>query len=215
MNPEMFNVTWPSYTDHLKELLHNIWNSKELTDVTIFCEDKKQFNAHKVVLSACSSVFKSIIHETNMSNQVIYLRGIHSNEMESILRFIYLGETTFYPDRIEEFLNVAKILEIKEVSKDTVEVDNKSQDNVVAETETIQIRTSRAIETYAKEEEQGDLQVEQKYILNKHTEEMNYIQMKPKEEKKNITFKPDPDGLNYTCDDCPRKFKAKYNLVKH
>ena len=37
-------------------------------------------------LSACSQVFKSIIHETNVSNQVIYLRGIHSNEMEMFNR---------------------------------------------------------------------------------------------------------------------------------
>ena len=38
--------------------------------------------------------------------------------MESILEFMYLGVATFYQDRMNEFLNVAKNLEIKEISKD-------------------------------------------------------------------------------------------------
>merc|ERR1719342_202001 len=40
-----------------------------------------------------------------------------SQEIESILQFIYLGQATFYQDRMNEFLNVAKSLEIKELSK--------------------------------------------------------------------------------------------------
>ena len=38
--------------------------------------------------------------------------------MESILEFMYLGVATFYQERMNEFLNVAKNLEIKEISKD-------------------------------------------------------------------------------------------------
>ena len=48
----------------------------------------------------------------------IYLRGVKSQEMKSILQFMYLGQATFYQDRMNDFLNVAKSLEIKEISKD-------------------------------------------------------------------------------------------------
>ena len=43
--------------------------------------------------------------------------------MKSILQFLYLGQATFYQDRMNEFLNVAKSLEIKEISED-VECDD-------------------------------------------------------------------------------------------
>ena len=55
-----------------------------------------------------------------MSSPLLYLRGVHSQEVESILQFVYLGKATFYRDRINEFLNVAKSLEIKEIGKDNL-----------------------------------------------------------------------------------------------
>merc|ERR1712208_243321 len=96
--------------------------SDKLTDVTLVYDDKIQFKAHKIVLSACSTVFKSIINDLPQNNSVIYLRGVQHQEMESILEFMYLGVATFYQKRMNEFLNAAKNLEIKEISKD-VEFD--------------------------------------------------------------------------------------------
>ena len=54
MHPEKYNMNWQTFTDHLKELLHEMMLSKELTDVTLICDDKKQLKAHKIILSACS-----------------------------------------------------------------------------------------------------------------------------------------------------------------
>jgi len=111
-----FNLSWHSYTDHLRKMLHEMMKSSDLTDVTLICDDKEYIKAHKVVLSACSPVFKGIISHLPQNNPVIYLRGIKHQELASILQFMYLGETTFYEDKIDEILNVAKILEIKEIS---------------------------------------------------------------------------------------------------
>ena len=88
-------------------MLHEMMKSNDFTDVTLVCDDKRQFKAHKIVLSACSSVFKSIINDLPHNNSVIYLRGIQHEEMESILEFMYLGVATFYQERMNEFLNVA------------------------------------------------------------------------------------------------------------
>merc|ERR1712126_285363 len=116
MHQEKYNLNWHSYSDHLREMLHEMMKSNELTDVTLVCDDKRQFKAHKIVLSACSSVFKSIINDLPQNSSVIYLRGIQHQEMESILEFMYLGVATFYQERMNEFLNVAKSLEVKEIS---------------------------------------------------------------------------------------------------
>ena len=127
MGQEKCNLNWKTYSDHLREMLHEMMKSNYLTDVTLVCDDKRQYKAHKVVLSACSSVFQSIIVGLPLNNSVIYLRGIQHQEMESILEFMYLGEATFHEERTGEFLNVAKILEIKEISK---EIENEEQENI-------------------------------------------------------------------------------------
>ena len=80
-------------------------------------------------LCACSTVFKNIIDSLPINCSVIYLRGIQHQEMESILEFIYLGVATFYQERMKEFLNVAKNLEIKEISKDVEFNDGEETDN--------------------------------------------------------------------------------------
>ena len=68
----------------------------------------------------CWSLFKNIITSKLSNNtSVIYLRGIQHQEMESILEFMYLGSATFYQERMNEFLNVAKSLEIKEIKSNS------------------------------------------------------------------------------------------------
>merc|ERR1712221_26974 len=105
-------------------MMKTLMNTNKSADVTLVCNDKTKFKAHKFVLSACSPVFQSIIDDLpNKDDSFIYLRGIGPQEMKSILQFMYLGQATFYQDRMNEFLDVAKSLEIKEISKD-VECDD-------------------------------------------------------------------------------------------
>ena len=59
----------------------------------------------------------------------MYLRGIQFSELESIMQFIYLGEATFYEERMDEFLAVAKSLEIKELCNSEPESNDEEDDN--------------------------------------------------------------------------------------
>ena len=136
MSQEKYNLNWHTYSDHLREMLHNMRISETLTDVTLVCDDQKQFKTHKIVLSACSTVFKNIIDSLPQNTSVIYLRGIQHQEMESILEFMYLGVATFYQERMNEFLNVVKNLEIKEISKDVEFNDGKESNDEQDQSET-------------------------------------------------------------------------------
>merc|ERR1712098_402243 len=101
--------------------------TQELTDVTLISDDHHQYRAHKFILSECSTAFRNIL-TSNPLNSTIYLRGIHHEEVESILQFIYLGEATFYHERMNEFLNVAKNLEIKEIGKNVVDEEDEVEE---------------------------------------------------------------------------------------
>ena len=102
---DRYRITHDQYHAKLYRALYDMQDTAALTDVTLMCDDQKQIYAHKVILCASSSVLKRIIGNfaTN-SNSVIYLRGIQHEEMEAIINFIYLGETTFSIDRMSEFI---------------------------------------------------------------------------------------------------------------
>ena len=57
-------------------------------------------------------------------------RGVQFSEMESIMQFIYLGEATFYEERMGEFLAVAKSLEIEELCNAATEPKDESNDEL-------------------------------------------------------------------------------------
>ena len=110
MQGTKFNLKWETYADHLRIMLHEMMKSDELTDVTLVSDDKHQFKAHKTVLSACSSVFKSINKSLPQNNSVIYLRGVQHQEVESILEFMYLGVAAIYQERMNYMLQRLLIL---------------------------------------------------------------------------------------------------------
>ena len=109
--------------------------SPDFTDVTFVCEDKKLIRAHKNILNECSPALKEIFQIERSMNSIIYLKGIKHSDMELILHFIYLGEATFNEERLNDFLSVAKSLEIKGLSSEeelkSPETDNKDNEEVI------------------------------------------------------------------------------------
>ena len=121
------SLNWLTFTDHLQLMFKDLYEEGKHSDVILVCDDQIQFKAHKILLRTCSPVFKKIIDGNFNQNPLIYLRGIHSHEMESILQFMYLGEGRFYYERMGEFIKVAKDLEVKEISKG-MEIANEEKD---------------------------------------------------------------------------------------
>ena len=117
---ESFSLDWNEYNDHLKDLMLKMIKTTEYSDVTLMCEDF-QFNAHKSILSACSPELCKIIQLTPEKNPVIYLRGVHSKEMEALIEFMYLGRTRIKQDDLQELLNVAQDLKIRGIGDKDLE----------------------------------------------------------------------------------------------
>ena len=118
---EDFNLTWSSYSDHIAEMLQNFHFSNLFADVTMVCDDKVRLEAHRLVLSMCSNVFKEMLSPPVDGKTIIYLQGINSQEMNSILQFMYIGEASFPQSRTVEFIRVATKLELKGLCNNKVE----------------------------------------------------------------------------------------------
>ena len=93
-----YTLKWQSFSGHLQSIFKDLYEEERYSDVTLVCDDQIQLKAHKI--RACSPVFKNIIDNNRSQHPLIYLRGIESYEMESILQFIYLGEGRFYYERM-------------------------------------------------------------------------------------------------------------------
>ena len=133
----MDNVS-SSHVEHVAELLHEMIKTKNQSDVTLVCDDNRLIKAHKSVLSACCEVFRRIFSDINPLDSLIHLTDIQHEEMESILEFMYLGVTSFDKKRMNEFFNVAKNLEIKEISN-SIEFDKSKETESIASFNTDQL----------------------------------------------------------------------------
>ena len=129
MQEDNYQIQWTEYSDHFQNSLHSMLISNELTDVTLVCDDKKVLKAHKLVLSTCSSVFRTIIQSMPGNNSLIYLRGIHHQDMESILQYMYIGGAEVKKEKLDDFLKLATNLELAYFNK--LDLEKSRNENVV------------------------------------------------------------------------------------
>merc|ERR1711955_70396 len=116
MSKETFNLTWDTFDHHVKEMMSEMLKDDGMADVTLVSDDMKQFRVHKIILSSCSSVFKSLLSPNNHESIVVYLNGILFEELEAIIQFMYLGKTSLKDERIDCFFDATKSLNVKELN---------------------------------------------------------------------------------------------------
>ena len=216
MQEEMYTVTWHTYSDHLRDILREIKSEDSFADVTLVTDDKKQIKAHRNILSAFSSVFKDIL-QTNSNNNhpVLDLRGIQHSEMESILQFIYLGETSFHKDRMNDFFMVAKSLNIRKLGN-SIEVGNftKEEEDDYVEKENLMIKAVDQIQ------DNVDCLDDNKHVLK--TESIG-PELQCKQCNKHYTderglrrhIQSVHEGVKYACDQCHQQFTQPNSLKLH
>ena len=214
---EQFNLNWHTYNDHLKEMMQHLMQSNESTDVTLVCEDRTKFKAHKFVLNACSPTFQSIINDLPQKDPVIYLRDVFAPEMKSILQFMYLGHATLYQERINQFLNVAKSLEIKGVNVDDDTNDKileKEHKGILPKDEHFN-ETEPIIKQSETEDDIKPIDVE----IAKKTNDLHSCNNCNKEfrHKHNLDrhIKSIHEGKRYPCSICDQTFTQKTRLYTH
>ena len=122
-----FNLIWPTFSFHCQELIMNLLETHEFSDITLVSDDQHHFKVHKIVLSASSTTFRKIL-SLNPRKTSIHLRGVQHEELESILQFLYFGEAKISNERINKFLKVAENLHVKDLNKFVFKVlDEKSE----------------------------------------------------------------------------------------
>ena len=237
MHPEKYSVKWHAYSDYLKRMMKELMMNQDFSDVTLVTEDKKQIKANINILSVCSPVFRDILRTNRNSSPIIYLRGIQYSEIESIIQFIYLGEATLFEERMDEFLSVAKSLEIQKLfnaesesneseseSNDELE-DYPSPKNQDISTDIVEEQIVASQERPGKYEcNQCDKIYSNKQNLIRHKESFHLGVKYPCDQcelqftqqghlRTHIQSKH--EGVKYNCDQCDQQFTTKISLFTH
>lgn len=102
-----------------------MYKEESMVDVTLSCGDG-YIKAHKMVLSACSSYFKSIFSKFTNPYQypVVIIKDMPFSDLRSIIEFIYRGEITVSQSRLASVLLSAEALKVKGLSDARRQMDS-------------------------------------------------------------------------------------------
>ena len=107
-----FELKWSDFEGNLATSFKDLREDGDLFDVTLVCDDD-QLEAHKVILSASSVFFKSIIKKNPHTHPLIYFKGVNIEDMRALIDFIYLGQTSVSQDEVQAFLTLGEELGVK------------------------------------------------------------------------------------------------------
>ncbi len=114
---ELLQLKWDNFGNSM------ISSFKKFRDEDIFCDvtlwtEKDSFKCHQAILSASSSFFERILRRNqDTSNASIFLHGISSNTIRSLVTFMYEAELTISQEDLSDLLHTASVLEIKGLSQ--------------------------------------------------------------------------------------------------
>ena len=114
-----------------KDVLKELRSSKYFSDVTLVGDDNIPVKAHKIVLCAHSSVLKESILSLDYDKLVLQCRGFKSQDIKSLLDFIYLGEVSSGYKDANVLFKLGKFLKIRHLGDECdlslEDLDNKFQ----------------------------------------------------------------------------------------
>ena len=125
---DKFCLKWNDFQTTVSKSFGLLRKDKDFFDVTLVSDDQVQIPAHKLVLSVCSSFFKTILKQNPHSHPLIYITGISSINLGFIMDYIYHGEVQIYQEQLDAFLDSAQRLKVAGLQSEETE-DGFTQEN--------------------------------------------------------------------------------------
>ena len=142
------NLNWSDFLANVSRSFSNLHGDDLFTDVTLVSDDNKQIGAHKLILSAGSEFFRNILADKSHVHPMLCLDGVNSEELNMIIRYLYVGEVSVPQTSLQNFLKVAQKLKCFGLNeKEPEEQEQRSQmnenllrseDSVISQHETIE-----------------------------------------------------------------------------
>ena len=113
---EKFCLKWNDFQQNITSSYNELRKDSEFSDVTLVCERGQHIEAHRIILTACSPFFSTMLKGNKHSHPMIYMRGFKTTDLVTIVDFIYHGEANIYQEDLDGFLALAEELQLKGLS---------------------------------------------------------------------------------------------------
>ncbi|XP_026827406.1 mucin-5AC [Ooceraea biroi] len=112
MSMQQFCLRWNNHQPNFISVFSNLLTNETLVDVTLAAEGR-QIQAHKVVLSACSTYFQSLFTMNPCQHPIVILKDIKFSDLKIMVDFMYYGEVNISQDQLPSIIKTAESLKIK------------------------------------------------------------------------------------------------------
>jgi len=124
---QRFHLKWEKHQLNLANTFQALRKDGHFCDVTIAC-DEKVIEAHKLILSAFSSVFNTILKKHSHPHPFIYLMGARAVDMDALIEFMYCGEVKVEQDQLKSFIETAEEFRVQGLCQDIFKKETNSLD---------------------------------------------------------------------------------------
>ena len=229
-------MKWNDFKTTVSNSFGILREEKEFFDVTLVSDDERQIPAHKLVLSACSDFFKSILRNNSHSHPLLYLSGIHSTNLSLILDYIYQGEVQIYQEHLDSFLEVAQKLKIEGLITGTAvkqeeyedldnsadmftaqDIEDTENDNEIVGVRRKSLpRSERTVAVTVKDNSAAEETIQEHLGREDgvyYCKVCNYS----KKKKQHVTnhIETHIEGLSYSCTVCHKTFRSRNSYLNH
>jgi len=129
MGSEKFCLSWNDFESNISLSFRELREEKDFFDVTLSCGDE-QIQAHKLILSACSPFFRSVLKKNVHQHPLLYLKGVKFCDLQAVLNFMYHGEVNVAQEELNSFLAVAEDLQVKGLTQNSQSAPQKTMPSI-------------------------------------------------------------------------------------
>lgn len=109
---EHYSLRWNNHQAHLLRSFEALLQAETLVDVTLVCAER-QVRAHKVLLGACSPLFKQIFSDNPCKHPVIVLKDFQGWEVQAVVDFMYRGEVSVAQEQLGSVIRAGESLQVR------------------------------------------------------------------------------------------------------
>ena len=233
---EKFLFKWNNFQSTVARSFGALRAEEEMFDVTLVSDDEVAISAHKLILSASSSFFKSILKKNVHPHPLIYLSGVSSPNLMRVLDYVYEGKVQLREEQVESFLMVSNQLKIEGMVHESNKLTEYPLDPEppeilptynAAKLDPPHIVTADIIKEAerVKKEKKPELFVEEVELDEKMGQNYPVVELKPPNEKFHITdvvaadlkiqevLTRDEGG--FKCSICPYRSAHRHSVMGH
>ncbi|XP_053650027.2 uncharacterized protein [Cherax quadricarinatus] len=140
-NNKIYTVCWKGYLERLIRTFQFMCTNQLCTDVSVLV-DGHVIKAHKLILSACSSVLRDTFQE-NDNIRIMHMPNIGLTNAQGLIAYMYYGEASLMECHLMAFYKLCSLLEVESLVEATKNyVQQESVKNNTAQNEYLKLQSN-------------------------------------------------------------------------